>query len=396
MASNSEQRGIYKEIIVCVIWDKNAESLLLIDHNYNDDPAAFWFPYSQVAQNESTLDTAKRVLLTLKSSQNFEPSNLLKIYSTHLMPVFSENAFKIVYLLFNSIQNTQLEEKESKWMNSTQLKISQRKYELMGLEPVLILKQLTETKNSTNINVNNFLFEPKMTYVDSINAQCLTEQLVISAKFNRTIQELLYAIYFSYSFPSEYLGLSKFKIFLQKLEEVNKSFFEMAARYRNLFHSFDLSQKYLLSFNDFLFGMAALEPNTQHGGTPAEQRCRYIFRYYAFDSTDENFQNTTMNIHQFKELVYDINIMKKTSSLDEASLEIETINGFKQFGINRSTDSLSLSDFLVGVGQLKFRGTSVLFRLNKSIVDLIELSNDSLIYYSSFAINKLTKGMKFI
>lgn len=34
-------------------------------------------------------------------------------------------------------------------------------------------------------------------------------------------------------------------------------------------------------------------------------------------------------------------------------------------------DNLTLSDFLIGVGQLKFRGTSVLFRFNKSIVDIL-------------------------
>jgi Ca2+-binding EF-hand superfamily protein len=36
----------------------------------------------------------------------------------------------------------------------------------------------------------------------------------------------------------------------------------------------------VLTFNDYLFGLAAMEPCTQHGGMPAEQRCRYIFRYY--------------------------------------------------------------------------------------------------------------------
>lgn len=32
-----------------------------------------------------------------------------------------------------------------------------------------------------------------------------------------------------------------------------------------------------------MLGLAAMEPNTQHGGTPAELRCRYIFRYYDVD-----------------------------------------------------------------------------------------------------------------
>lgn len=36
---------------------------------------------------------------------------------------------------------------------------------------------------------------------------------------------------------------------------------------------------------------------------------------------------------------------------------------------------MTLSDFLIGVGQLKFRGTSVLFRFNKSIGELINSFN---------------------
>ena len=32
--------------------------------------------------------------------------------------------------------------------------------------------------------------------------------------------------------------------------------------------------------NDVLHGLAAMDPRTGHGGTPAELRCRYIFSYY--------------------------------------------------------------------------------------------------------------------
>ena len=39
--------------------------------------------------------------------------------------------------------------------------------------------------------------------------------------------------------------------------------------------------------------------------------------------------------------------------------------------MSKPSDLLMLSDFLIGVGQLKFRGTSVLFRLNKSVSDLL-------------------------
>ena len=46
---------------------------------------------------------------------------------------------------------------------------------------------------------------------------------------------------------------------------------------------------------------------------------------------------------------------------------------YRAFGI-QNKDPLTLADFLSGVGQLKFRGTSVLFRLPHSIIDNYALS----------------------
>ena len=50
-----------------------------------------------------------------------------------------------------------------------------------------------------------------------------------------------------------------------------------------MFRSFDASKRGMLSWKDVLVGLAAMEPCTPHGGTPAEMRCRYIFRYYDSD-----------------------------------------------------------------------------------------------------------------
>ena len=47
------------------------------------------------------------------------------------------------------------------------------------------------------------------------------------------------------------------------------------------------------------------------------------------------------------------------------------------FGLHDRKENLTLTDFLVGVGQLRFRGTSVLFRLTKSIVDFVTFMNSS-------------------
>lgn len=46
----------------------------------------------------------------------------------------------------------------------------------------------------------------------------------------------------------------------------------------NVFRTFDMQSKEGLSYRDFLCGIAATEPVIQHGGPPAEIRCRYIFK----------------------------------------------------------------------------------------------------------------------
>ena len=107
---------------------------------------------------------------------------------------------------------------------------------------------------------------------------------------------------------------------------------------------------------------------------PAEQRCRYIFRYYTFNENETITSIlASMNFEQFKCLIRDISQLKKMKSVDitEPWLESESLNGYKLFGLKSKNDLLSLSEFLIGVGQLKFRGTSVLFRFNKSTSDLL-------------------------
>jgi hypothetical protein len=132
-----------------------------------------------------------------------------------------------------------------------------------------------------------------------------------------------------------------------------------------------------------------LDPVTQHGAAPAEQRCRYIFRYYTFKESftynDEIGSSTStvpagMNFEQFKELTRDINNAKqRNAALDADQLEVDALSGYKVFGLSNKADLLMLPDFLMGVGQLKFRGTSVLFRLSKSLSEVLASDTDQLL-----------------
>jgi hypothetical protein len=83
-----------------------------------------------------------------------------------------------------------------------------------------------------------------------------------------------------------------------------------------------LNKKRELSFHEVLLGLAAMEPCTPHGSTPAEMRCHYIFRYYDVNS-DNHLQFT-----EFKQMIHDIRL-SKDQPIDEAALEEEAVKSAK-------------------------------------------------------------------
>ncbi|PSN44375.1 hypothetical protein C0J52_10942, partial [Blattella germanica] len=90
------------------------------------------------------------------------------------------------------------------------------------------------------------------------------------------------------------------------------------------FRAADLYSQGALSFREFISIIAALEPSTLHGGSPAELRCHYMFRNLGIDT-----------------------------------------NG-----------TLSMPEFIHAIGELKIRGTSVLLRSPKSLLAVLKEMKD--------------------
>ena len=88
--------------------------------------------------------------------------------------------------------------------------------------------------------------------------------------------------------------------------------------------AFDTYRKGLLKFRDVLLGLAAMEPCTQHGGSPAEMRCRYIFRYYD-ENTDGMLQYGEFRLVFTSIVVHYIPISHKTSYLNLVVYASQTI-----------------------------------------------------------------------
>ena len=69
-------------------------------------------------------------------------------------------------------------------------------------------------------------------------------------------------------------------------------------------------------------------------------------------------------------MVKDIRSIRGASVQDE-DVRKEASESAKVFETNDSDQDLSMSDFLTAVGQLKFRGTSMLLRNPKSVKDVL-------------------------
>ncbi|XP_054711805.1 uncharacterized protein LOC129221357 [Uloborus diversus] len=129
---------------------------------------------------------------------------------------------------------------------------------------------------------------------------------------------------------------------------------------KQLFRAFDVNSSWHLTYKDVVMGLAALNQCTQHGGSPAEIRCRYIFRFY--DSNGDGFLESC----EFRSMIADINRLKGTI-LNEEALDNAVKVHSKTFQLQGQM-RLSLNNFLQTVGQLKFRGTSSLFRATEPII----------------------------
>lgn len=248
---------------------------------------------------------------------------------------------------------------ETYWLSETEMDLHLDSMEpyILGPEPIKFSMQI---KEAPGFAPQSSLSETCLEYVDpdSESSQMTPqESLIKSSKLAKREQELLFREFMDWVHPSQFMNKARFTSYMDlkgaKLDNID-----------HLFRAFDIHKRRYLSCKDVLIGLAAMEPTTQHGGMPAEMRCRYIFRYYDRNS-DGNLQ-----FDEFKRLVLDIR-QSKGLSTDDASVEEDAIKSAKLFG-TESKDKLPVADFLSAVGQLKFRGTSVLFRLPHSATNSLK------------------------
>ncbi|XP_060522120.1 uncharacterized protein LOC132699434 isoform X2 [Cylas formicarius] len=169
------------------------------------------------------------------------------------------------------------------------------------------------------------------------------QQLVDSSGIDKLAQEEIYREFLLGCYPSLFMSLRAFTKFIMHL-----GWSKEQAPF--LFRSADLNNRYGLSFRDFLYFLAAIDPNTSHGGAAAELRCRFYDRDV----------DGLLKYDELKNLLTDLR-QSKNQPLDLQSIAKDMQDTYKSMGIvdNRT---INVNDFLRAVCDLKIRGTSQIFR----------------------------------
>ncbi|KAJ8923305.1 hypothetical protein NQ315_001863 [Exocentrus adspersus] len=182
-------------------------------------------------------------------------------------------------------------------------------------------------------------------------------QLVNASGIDKLGQESLLTDFIAMCFPATYMNL---RIFSKILTELGwaKEFIPCA------FRAADVNNRNGITFREYLYFLAAIDPATSHGGVQAELRCKYIFRFYDRD------RDNALRMEDFKQLVLDLRRSKKLS-VDAAAVAKEASETFKVIGLNDNA-SLSMIDFLKAICDLKIKGTSSLLRSPNPVMKYIK------------------------
>ena len=118
-------------------------------------------------------------------------------------------------------------------------------------------------------------------------------------------------------FPNLFMNWIQFRGFFQDFGWPLDSISKLFKCFQNKTSSMGCSSSnFYLSFSDFLSGIAALEPETHHGGVPGKVRSTLIFRYYS--SVDDN--DSEMTFDDFVEMISDIRNAKGLSTSNKQEI----------------------------------------------------------------------------
>ncbi|KAK3084884.1 hypothetical protein FSP39_020780 [Pinctada imbricata] len=362
-----------REFVSVIIPREVDGSFLLADY----EEKGLWLPTAEREVGETMKHAAAKIAQKCTGQEQVIKS-LVKTRFIHLP--FSSSITHVIFLTSSLTEISECADNTT-WLSEKEMEqqISSSNLGLLGPEPLSLIRQYQSDSlvNNTLEEITGEFYNVEKSDVSQLSPP---EAVVKSAKFGQKEQELLYEEYIDWCLPSTHMNKALFSKYLES-KGAKQDMMD------GLFRSFDVHKRKMLQFKDMLVGLAALEPTTQHGGMPAEMRCRYIFRYY--DQNTDGF----LQFEEFKSMVKDIRQIKGLPVDDEA-VNDDAVKSAKVFG-SESKNKLPQGEFLTAVGQLKFRGTSVLFRLSQSCTTAIKNKSESLMNMeSSTANNNLNDSME--
>ncbi|CAL1300740.1 unnamed protein product [Larinioides sclopetarius] len=290
---------------VCVLVTRNVDKKIGLR---NEDNSGWWFPFKQVHPGKTSLTVAEEVLQDIgHSGKILGIAHMSHVQYHQKLPAVSRVIFyaEVEILVENA--------HDLAWFSVSEIQ-KVAKNDLRSLEPLMLSKALKQTylpvAECSEHKVITSIISPAM---ETDNApKAAYESLLESAAFNAEAQKLVYYDFVCHVYPCETMNIFMFKKYLKLFNWWNEEI--ISKNIKALFRAFDLNSVGHLSFKDMLIGLAAMNQNTPHGGSPAEMRCRYIFRYY--DSNNDGALENT----EFRSMISDINNLKEIV-LDDAQLD---------------------------------------------------------------------------
>ncbi|KAI2805647.1 hypothetical protein BLOT_004647 [Blomia tropicalis] len=186
------------------------------------------------------------------------------------------------------------------------------------------------------------------------------EQLLSSTKLTEKDVERLYSDYLDNCFPSTTMTLHSFKVYMTRYG-LNYN----DERLEHFFRSFNFNATGYVTFSELLLGLACLDCKSIHNQT----RAKFVLRYY--DVRRKGYLNET----DIRIMFQDMLVIEKQNDFTIEDIDnrvkqvLQTVNHVK----DEASGELRISErsFLTAIGEHKFRGTSQLCRISRSILAVI-------------------------
>lgn len=335
-----------------IVWLPFTTSLItsIIDDYHYTDNAYNGVMIILTDNNENQM----KILRQQNHPQPFNQCQCIEIFRLQ-SPQTSKFVVRQTYFVeLNGSSNQQFvccqDNKHVKWIAVDEL-LNNYVANLWGPELIQFLRQ--SMKKPILQQIQEYSLEKAYHFLPREVPRNIEESILRSARLTEKDVERLYTDFVEHCYPSTYQTFESFRCYMEKF-----GFNRRDCRLNSLFNAFNFKNNGFLSFHELLLGLATIEPDTVHG----EWRVRFIFRYYNNNCTGN------LDMNEFQKMISDMNPGLSSSSSAE-SIDLKMKQSANEIGtkiVNGKT-VITCDDFVLAIGQHRFRGTSSLCRSTKSL-----------------------------